>query len=93
MGEIFNNSVFLSSLAALAQKPDRIKDLFRNTEYSKNGIFELYLYEFGEKIKVIVDDRLAVSGDSPILANKSSNGAWWAPIVEKAAGKYYGSQL
>jgi len=27
----------------------------------------------------------------PSYAKKSKNGAWWAPILEKAAAKYFGT--
>jgi hypothetical protein len=50
------------------------------------------MYMYGTQHNVVVDDALAVrNGRSPILTRKSHNGAWWSPIMEKAAGKYYGT--
>jgi len=45
----------------------------------------------GQATKVVVDDRLPMSGSSPKMAKQSANGAWWLPILEKGAAKYYGS--
>jgi len=45
----------------------------------------------GQATKVVVDDRLPVNGNYPQMARQSANGAWWLPILEKGAAKYYGS--
>lgn len=40
---------------------------------------------------MVVDDRLPMTiGDpyTPVNSRVSSNGAWWAPILEKAYAKY-----
>lgn len=48
------------------------------------------MYRLGNPVRIIVDDRLPVggrNGDRPVLTSKSSNGAWWMPILEKAYAK------
>jgi hypothetical protein len=46
---------------------------------------------WGYETKVIVDDRLVLGGNNrPIMAPRG-NGSWWAPIMEKAAAKFYGT--
>jgi len=34
--------------------------MFKNTEYSNDGAFEMYFYIRGEKVSVIIDDRIPV---------------------------------
>jgi hypothetical protein len=45
-------------------------------------------------MKVTVDDRLPVrkwgTGSIPFHLKKSPNGAWWGPIMEKGAAKFFG---
>jgi len=55
------------------------------------GIYELEF--FGQGInKVVIDDRLAVDGDGePTFALQSENDAWWLPLLEKGAAKFYGT--
>ncbi len=45
-------------------------------------------------MKVVVDDRLLMKGRSKsklAMAKKSHNGAYWVPIMEKAAAKFFGT--
>jgi len=49
---------FLSAAAAIAETPSRIKSIFKNTEYPKNGAFEVYFHMGGKREKVIIDDVL-----------------------------------
>ena len=51
---------FLSVGAALAENPKRVSVLFDNTEYSKEGIFQLNFFIQGHPQKVVVDDRIPV---------------------------------
>ena len=81
-------------MAAIAEWPDRIKYIFGTPEYPENGLFSFYFFQKGISHKVTIDDRLPVMqwGKSllPINIRKSPNGAWWGPIMEKAAAKFYG---
>jgi len=86
---------FLSSASAIAEVPSRIKKIFVNTEYPKDGAFEVYLHLRGEKISVNIDDRIPVLnlGDNyttpypPVNSKPSAHGAWWLVMLEKAFAK------
>ena len=71
--------------------PERIKKLFTNTDYPKEGIFELNLFLKGIPTKVVIDDKLPVHPKynyKTFLARQSKKGgAWWATILEKAIAK------
>ena len=81
-------------MAALAEWPDRINQVFGDTTYPKDGLFTFHFHEGGRLRNVAIDDRLPVMewGDSylPMNLRKSPNGAWWGPILEKGAAKFYG---
>jgi len=79
---------FLAACSALAEHPDRVKKLFTNDEYNKNGIFQVNFWYNGVKTPIVVDDRLPVKVGtnpgyqsygvkSPIISQMSMNGAWW----------------
>lgn len=89
---------FLSSASALAEYPERIERIFTNTEYSKEGIFEVNLSWKGTMVKEVVDDRIPVKevprgyvgqgSKNPFNGNQGNNGGWWLPILEKAYAKF-----
>lgn len=85
----------LSTMAGLAKVPGRVKKIFNDVDsYPDNRQFNLNLFAYGEEKRVAVDDRIpgtVSEGLKPRFAQKSSNGAWWAPILEKASAKYSGS--
>jgi hypothetical protein len=79
---------FLAAASAIAEKPSRLQKIFVNTDYPAEGIFELNMFFSGRPTTVVVDDRLPVtSWGSPSFTGKSTNGAWWGPIIEKAYAK------
>jgi len=43
---------FLAAAAALAEFPDRVKKIFTNKDYSKEGIFEVVFNVKGEEVKL-----------------------------------------
>lgn len=80
----------LASAAALAEKPEWIKDAIVNDAYSKEGIFEFQFYVKGEPVKLVIDDLLPVGpGGSPVNARAASDGAQWLVLLEKAFAKLY----
>jgi hypothetical protein len=86
---------FLSAMAALAEWPDRVKKVFNNQDsYAADGMFQINFNSAGKLVKVTIDDRLPVYDASgtwrPINLSRSPNGAWWGPLLEKAAAKFYG---
>lgn len=87
----------LASIAAIAENGDRIKKIFNGlTAWPSTGEFELNLWAYGNPVRVTIDDKIPATINStgtalsPRFTKKSANGSWWVPILEKAAGKYYG---
>lgn len=87
---------FLSSATALAQYPQRIHDIFGDTqEYNENGAFNMQFYVRGEPVYVHIDDRIPMEyyGNDyyqPLLFmnnRRSQDGAWWLVLLEKAMAK------
>jgi hypothetical protein len=97
---------FLSSLASLAEFPDRIKKIFKIHEVNKAGCYAVQFFVNGEERVVVVDDQF------PYCSNKSNwafsrpsnsqelkdNGIEklekveiWVLVLEKAWAKVYGS--
>jgi len=75
----------------MAEHPERIKKVFENTSYPASGIFVVNMFNRGQPIRVVVDDRLPVMPNPtgryvPQLFNGSPSdaGAWWGTILEKA---------
>ena len=80
---------FLASASAIAEYPDRIKKIFVNNDYSYNGIFEMKMFAGGEEKSLVIDDRLPMySKTYPFNTKKSSDGAFWMPILEKGFAKF-----
>jgi len=90
-GEI-GDCYFLSSLAALAERPDRIRDMFLEREASKHGIYGATMYKNGVKMTVVVDDLIPCKGaDGDRVAFARSNGAeLWVVLLEKMWAKLHG---
>ena len=87
---------FLGIAAAIGEWSDRTKLIFKNSDYSdkasKNGVFEVKMWMYGREVKVVVDDRIFVKSDDRLMfARRDPHGAWWVPILEKAAAKFYGT--
>ena len=77
----------MAAAASLAEYPERIKKLFANNVYPKEGIFEITFYMKGEPIKVVIDDRIPTASNAAIHAQMSTSRAWWMLILEKAYAK------
>ena len=85
---------WLAAAAALGEWPERVHKLFKGGRDAdtEKGIYELEMFRNGEAVSVVVDDILPYVWEStPVNANRSPNKAWWVPIAEKAAAKYYGT--
>ena len=90
---------FLAAAAAIAEKPERIERIFTNHEYSAEGVFDMTFSHMGQKVTMVVDDRLPITEGkdrrytnfgvkSAVNARPSANGAWWVPLLEKAYSKF-----
>ena len=84
-----DDSWFLASAAAIAEKPVRIYPNFVNSEYDKSGIFGLNFYHMGQSVQINIDDKLAFKSDkTAIHAQQTALGGWWLSLLEKAYAKY-----
>lgn len=82
---------FLCVLSALAEKPERIKELFYTTEVNSAGCYLVYFYVNGTKTPVIVDDYFPVTEWGSLAFSSSKDGEIWVSILEKAWAKLHGS--
>jgi len=91
--DIYQGSVgdcyMVSVASALAEYPDRIKKLFVQDSYNKEGIFALKLHVKGKPEYITIDDKLPYGSSTPYFAKKSVDGSWWMPILEKAYAKVF----
>ncbi len=82
----------MSVLAALSQRPDLIKNIFKTQTVNPDGYYELFFYEKGKKKVIFVDDNLIVSrnyfGDFEFA--KPNGEELWVMLIEKAYAKYEG---
>jgi len=53
---LVGNCYYLASIAALAEWPERIQNVFVTKEVNKAGCYVLSLYICGEKINLVLDD-------------------------------------
>ena len=84
------NCYFLSSLAALTEKPDRIRNLFVNDTINANGVTGVLLCKNGLKQCVIVDDCIPVKNGGPAFTRTNGHETW-VIMLEKAWAKIHGS--
>ena len=84
---------FLSSLAALAEKPERIRDLFLSQEANQYGVYGANLFKNGIKMIVLVDDLIPCLGKntSEIEFSKSKGSELWVVLLEKIWAKLHGN--
>lgn len=83
-----NDQWFLASAAALAEIPQRVKNLFRNQEYTSSGFFEVIFYVNGKQTLISVDDRIPFGfNELPLNSRPSDSKGWWMVILEKAYAK------
>lgn len=85
-----NDDWILATAAALAERPQLIRNVFVNDAYSKEGIFQFQFSVKGEPTTLIIDDQLPVSpSGSPVNARQASDGSYWVALLEKALAKLY----
>ena len=86
------NCWIINSFSALAEYPDRIHNIFHNTEKSEDGYYALNMYAIGVPYTIIIDDYLPFrqNGDH-LFANVGYDQALWGPLAEKAVAKYVGN--
>lgn len=83
----------MATFGAFAEQPSLVKRIFNDIEeYPTTGQFRINYWLAGRQRSIVIDDRLPVrkwgKSFAPRYANQSRNGAWWVPILEKAAAKF-----
>lgn len=83
---------FLGSLAALAEKPRRIKAFFRNHVPNPWGVFCVTFFFKGVETDIILDDYFPVDPTQNVPVFSRCNGPeLWVLLLEKAYAKIHGS--
>jgi len=87
---------YLASVSAVAEHPDRIKRLFKNTKIEEDGKYTVSLFIEGLWKDVTVDDYIPcrrVNGKLVPRFNNTKTNEAWGLIIEKAYAKIYGGYL
>ena len=81
-----------SSLASVAEKPERIWRMFDTKTYNAAGIYSIRFYELGVPISVVIDDYLPFSGSWNIAGKPNeAQKETWPILIEKAFSKLHGN--
>ena len=83
----------MAGAAAIAEKPERLKRIFVNSDLSKEGIYALNMYALGVPITITIDDNVPLwdTTERTLFANIGKDKSLWAPILEKAFAKMHGN--
>lgn len=80
---------FLSSIAALAERPDRIRNMFLNDDANDYGVYGSVMYKNGIKMCVVIDDLIPCKGNKAAFA-RSNGPELWVVLLEKMWAKLHG---
>ena len=82
----------LSSLSALAERPNLVMRLFHKDVVTTQGVYGIWICENGEWRNVIIDDYFPCKNEYTGPAFSRANGnELWVLLIEKAYAKVYGS--
>ena len=87
-GEL-NDNWLLASAAAIAENPERIRNIISNENYTKSGVFEFKFWIKAEPVSVVIDDLLPTNTKRELVNARPSdtNFGWWLVLLEKAYAK------
>ena len=92
---LLGDCYLLSAMAALAEQPKRIKDIFLSKSVTQSGAYAVRLYANGEPQDVVVDDSFPYDEtpevDTYAFARQTADREIWVQVLEKAYAKVYGS--
>jgi hypothetical protein len=80
----------LSSLAALAEHPSRIKNLFLQEVRNESFIYGVVMCKNGFKSMITVDNYIPTKGDN-LAFSSTHDREMWVIVLEKAWAKIHGS--
>jgi hypothetical protein len=87
------NCYLMSILAALSQRADLIKAIFKTQTVNPDGFYELFYHENGKRKVIFIDDNVVLmkSSFSNDFQFAQPNGEeLWVMLIEKAYAKYEG---
>lgn len=87
---MLGNCYFLAGLAALAERPDRIFNLFLLHEKNKQRFYSVKILYRGKWKRIDLDEFVPVLGKNLIFSQSNKN-ELWVIFMEKAWAKLYGS--
>jgi len=85
------NCYFLSSLAALADNPDRVTRLIIQHEANNKGIYCIALNITGLWKEFIIDDYIPTDKNGNLVFCQDNDGVIWPILFEKAYAKAFGA--
>jgi hypothetical protein len=83
------NCYFLSAISALAEFPERFKQIFQAKE--KDGFYAVQMYIQGKPKVIVLDDSFPVFKSGTFCFSYSGASELWVQVLEKAWSKINGS--
>ena len=81
---------FLSSIAALAENPERIRAMFLSDEANDVGIYAAKMYKNGIEMVVIIDDLIPCKSGDNVAFARANGPELWVILLEKMWAKLHG---
>ena len=75
----------------MAERKSRIDNIILNDDYPAEGLIALKVFIKGKPQIITIDDFLPYTGNSSIYAQRSTDGDFWMPFIEKAFAKMMGN--
>ena len=82
---------FISSLAALAERPELLRNTMSPQVYNTNGFHQVRLCIRGRWVVINIDDYLPCSIMKRLVFARSRRRQFYVPFIEKALAKFNGS--
>ena len=87
-----NSCFVLAPCQAMAQRAQKIDNIFINAAYPQEGLIAMNLNVQGIPAVITIDDYLPFYQSSyPAFARKSADGDFWAAFIEKGFAKMWGN--
>ncbi len=87
------NCYLISILAALSQRPDLIRAVFKTQTVNPDGFYELFYHENGQKKIIFIDDNIVMMKSTffkEFQFAQPNGEELWVMLIEKAYAKYEG---